>query len=152
MRATSCRCCWSSASDKLAEKVKASLVGLRDAFYAFEHAKANPPPLPREGAKALDEIGRAVRRLDARDRRAKRDERRRHSAETQDRVQGVWEKAQANGVLREGAATRVTKRQAFDYYRDDLRALGVGTFEDFVACLGARSDRLCRARAARLRG
>jgi len=133
--------------DKHAEKVKTSLVGLRDAFYAFEQAKANPPQMPSEGAKALDKIARAVMRMDVRDRRAKRDERRRFSIETQDRVHGVWEKAQANVVLRQGSSTRVTKRQAFDHYRDDLRSLGIKTYEDFVACLGARSDRLGRARA-----
>jgi len=138
--------------DRLAEKVKASLVSLRDAFYAFEQAKANPPQMPQDGAKALNKIERAVLRLDARDRRAKRDERRRFPVETQDRVHGIWEKAQANVVLRQGASTRVTKRQAFDCYRDDLRALGVDTYEDFVACLGARSDRICRARATRRQG
>jgi len=142
---------YEQALDKLAEKVKTALVGLRDAFYAFEATKANPPSMPCDGAKALERIERAVLRVDARDRRAKRDERRRFSVETQNRVHGIWEMAQANAILRQGSSTRVTKRQAFDYYRDDLRSQGVTVYEDFLACLGARSDRLARSRKQQLK-
>ena len=44
---------------------------------------------------------------------------------------------------------KVRYEHVFTYYRKELKALGIKDCDDFVAALGARSDRISRTRTGR---
>jgi len=92
-----------------------------------------------------EETRKTVNRLDARDKKAKKNARRRFSVETQELVFGYWERGQQNPTLkREAGKRRVSYEQVFSYYKSELVALGIVSVKDFISCLGARSDRIQR--------
>jgi len=104
----------------------------------------------KEACEASKEACEASERLERRDRRARRNARIKFVTEQQEMAHSYLERAKHDPELKRLAKHQVTKNQAFDRYKTELYVLGLTTFALFDACLGARSDRLYRARKRQL--
>ena len=93
------------------------------------------------------ETAQTVKRID---RRGKKDNRRRRfTVEQQEQCFRYWELGRKNAAIKENTTGKVRYEHVFAYYRKELKALGIKDCDDFVAALGARSDRISRTRTGR---
>ena len=93
------------------------------------------------------ETAKTVKRID---RRGKKDNRRRRfTVEQQEQCFRYWELGRKNAAIKENTTGKVRYEHVFTYYRKELKALGIKDCDDFVAALGARSDRISRTRTGR---
>ena len=85
-----------------------------------------------------------VKRIDARDvKRGKRQV----EIDRQDKCWAIWEAGQRkDGVIALAGKRRVSRNNVFDYYKRELKGIGVKNASDFVAILKRREKRLSRVK------
>ncbi len=63
----------------------------------------------------------------------------------QDKCWAIWEAGQRkDGVIALAGKRRVSRSNVFDYYKRELKGIGVKNASDFIRCLHARTQRLSR--------
>lgn len=93
------------------------------------------------------ETHKSIKRVEGRLRKIGKRERARHIKEI---CRDYWAAAQANKALKEQLNTKLTRRHAYDHYKDELNALGVTSFEMFESALDNLSKNASKAKIKEL--
>lgn len=132
----------------LVQRIDAKLEQLVESFrmisreFAMREREIVFRSIPQERDTKTDEILTVVKRIDARDvKRGKRQV----EIDRQDKCWAIWEAGQRkDGVIALAGKRRVSRSNVFDYYKRELKGIGVKNASDFVRCLHARTQRLSR--------
>ena len=134
----------------LVQRIDAKLEQLVESFrmisreFAMREREIVFRSIPQERDTKTDEILTVVKRIDARDvKRAKRQV----EIDRQDKCWAIWEAGQRkDGVIALAGKRRVSRSNVFDYYKRELKGIGVKNASDFVALLKRREKRLSRVK------
>ena len=110
--------------------------------FAMHERKIVFRSIPQESDTKTDEILTVVKRIDARDvKRGKRQV----EIDRQERCWAIWEAGQRkDGVIALAGKRRVSRSNVFEYYKRELKGIGVKNASEFIRCLHARTQRLSR--------
>ena len=105
--------------------------------------------IPRDNDAKADELlavaketNAVVKRIDARD--VKRGKRQRE-IDRQEKCYALWTAGQCKeGVIALAGKKRVSRNDVFEYYKRELKAVGVKSADEFARSLHARTQRLSR--------
>lgn len=134
----------------LVQRIDAKLEQLVESFrmisreFAMREREIVFRSIPQERDTKTDEILTVVKRIDARDvKRGKRQV----EMDRQDKCWAIWEAGQRkDGVIALAGRRRVSRSNVFDYYKRELKGIGVKNASDFVALLKRREKRLSRVK------
>ena len=134
----------------LVQRIDAKLEQLVESFrtisreFAMREREIVFRSIPQERDTKTDEILTVVKRIDARDvKRGKRQV----EIDRQDKCWTIWEAGQRkDGVIALAGKRRVSRSNVFDYYKRELKGIGVKNASDFVALLKRREKRLSRVK------
>ena len=134
----------------LVQRIDAKLEQLVESFrtisreFAMREREIVFRSIPQERDTKTDEILTVVKRIDARDvKRGKRQA----EIDRQDKCWAIWEAGQRkDGVIALAGKRRVSRSNVFDYYKRELKGIGVKNASDFVALLKRREKRLSRVK------
>ena len=134
----------------LVQRIDAKLEQLVESFrtisreFAMREREIVFRSIPQERDTKTDEILTVVKRIDARDvKRGKRQV----EIDRQDKCWAIWEAGQRkDGVIALAGKRRVSRSNVFDYYKRELKGIGVKNASDFVALLKRREKRLSRVK------
>ena len=132
----------------LVQRIDAKLEQLVESFrtisreFAMREREIVFRSIPQERDTKTDKILTVVKRIDARDvKRGKRQV----EIDRQDKCWAIWEAGQRkDGVIALAGKRRVSRSNVFEYYKRELKGIGVKNASDFVRCLHARTQRLSR--------
>ena len=117
---------------------------MREREIVFRSIPPAHDPKADEILAVAKDTNAVVKRIDARDvKRGKRQV----EMDRQDKCWAIWEAGQRkDGVIALAGKRRVSRSNVFDYYKRELKGIGIKNASDFVALLKRREKRLSRVK------